>query len=72
MLSLVTNYVSTSMPCDLDKNIFGPFSLEMKLFSTKLYFTSIYSSWVWEKKERFVEKLQRRDKISQFRFGLIF
>ena len=52
MLSLGTNYVSTSMPCDLDKNIFGPFSLEMKLFSTTLYFTSIYIVLEFEKRKK--------------------
>jgi hypothetical protein len=40
------------MPCDLDKNIFGPFSLEMKLFSTKLYFTSIYIVLEFEKRKK--------------------
>jgi hypothetical protein len=30
------------MPCDFDKKKkIGPFSLEIKFFSTKLYFTSI-------------------------------
>jgi hypothetical protein len=40
------------MPCDLDKNIFGPFSLEMKLLSTKLYFTSLYIYIVLEFEKR--------------------
>ena len=40
------------MPCDFDKNIFGPFSLEMKLFSTKLYFTSIYIVPEFEKRKK--------------------
>jgi len=47
-----------SAPCDFDKKYFCPFSLEIKLFDTKLYFT-----WIlvheFEKKKRFIEKLQR-------------
>ena len=45
----------------------GPVSLETKLFDTKLYFTS----WGWERKKKFIEKLKRKEKISKSQQGML-
>jgi len=44
--------------------LFGPFSLEIKLFGTKLYFTCILVH-EFEKKKRFIEKLRRWERDSK-------
>jgi hypothetical protein len=45
--------------------LFDPFSLEMKLFGTKLYFTCILVHEFEKKKKRFIEKLRRRERDSK-------
>jgi len=49
--------------------LFGPVSLEIKLFDSKLYFTCILIFEV-EKKKEFIEKLQRTEKISESQQGI--